>query len=72
MYPEEYLPGPGGGAKGSNWVDITATKNGRTRRVQTVTTRADGVTPSTEEAAAAALIGSKTPGDHLLLVPKEY
>ena len=68
--PEEYLPGPGGGRKGSSFPDITATKNGRTVRVNTVDTRADGVTPSTREANNAARIRSQTPGDHLLLVPK--
>ncbi len=68
--PEEYLPGPGGGRKGSSFPDITATKNGRTVRVNTVDTRADGITPTTREAANAARIRSQTPGDHLLLIPK--
>ncbi|WP_086929579.1 RHS repeat-associated core domain-containing protein [Agarilytica rhodophyticola] len=68
--PEEYLPGPGGGRKGSSFPDITATKNGRTVRVNTVDTRADGLTPSTREARNAARIRSQTPGDHLLLIPK--
>jgi RHS repeat-associated protein len=68
--PEEYLPGPGGGRKGSSFPDITATKNGKTLRVNTVDTRADGVTPSTREATNAARIRSQTPGDHLLLIPK--
>jgi len=26
---EEYLPGPRGGTKGINYIDITATKNGQ-------------------------------------------
>jgi RHS repeat-associated protein len=68
--PEEYLPGPGGGCKGSSFPDITATKNGRTLRVNTVDTRVDGVTPSTREATNAARIRSQTRGDHLLLIPK--
>jgi hypothetical protein len=68
--PEEYLPGPGGGRKGSSFPDITATKNGRTVRVNTVDTRVNGVTPTTREAANAARIRAQTPGDHLLLVPK--
>ena len=68
--PEEYLPGPGGKRKGSSFPDITATKNGRTVRVNTIDTRVDGVTPTTREAANAARIRSQTPGDHLLLVPK--
>ena len=68
--PEEYLPGPGGGRKGASFPDITATKNDRTVRVNTVDTRADGITPTTREAANAARIRSQTPGDHLLLIPK--
>ena len=68
--PEEYLPGPGGGRKGSSRPDITATKNGRTVRVNTVDTRADGITPDTREATNATRIRSQTPGDHLLLIPK--
>ena len=67
--PEEYLPGPGG-RLGSSCVDLTATKNGRTLRVNTVDTYADGVTPTAREAANAARIRAQTPGDHLLLVPK--
>jgi hypothetical protein len=69
-FPEEYLPGPGGGRKGSSFPDITATKNGKTLRVNTVDTRADGITPSTREATNAARIRSQTPGDHLVLIPK--
>jgi hypothetical protein len=68
--PEEYIPGPGGGKKGSSYPDITATKDGRTVRVNTVDTKADGVTPTTREADNAARIRSQTPGDHLLLIPK--
>lgn len=68
--PEEYLPGPGGMRKGSSFPDITATKNNRTLRVNTVDTLKDGVTPTAREARNAARIRSQTPGDHLLLVPK--
>lgn len=68
--PEEYLPGPGGGRLGSSFPDITATKNGRTLRVNTIDTRANGIAPTTREAANAVRIRSQTPGDHLLLVPK--
>jgi hypothetical protein len=69
--PEEYLPGAGGGTKGSNYLDITATKNGKVLRINTVDTLSDGVTPTRREAAAAALIRSKIgPGEHLLLIPK--
>jgi RHS repeat-associated protein len=68
--PEEYLPGPGRSRTGSSFPDITATKNGRTLRVNTVDTYADGVTPTAREATNAARIRSQIPGDHLLLVPK--
>ncbi|MEZ4861706.1 MAG: SpvB/TcaC N-terminal domain-containing protein [Caldilineaceae bacterium] len=68
--PEEYLPGPGGGRKGSSHVDITATKNGRTLRVNTIDTLADGVTPDKREAGNAARIRAQT-GGHLLLIPKK-
>ena len=67
--PEEYLPGPGGARKGSSYPDITATKNGRTLRVNTVDTYADGVTPTAREATNAARIRAQT-GEHLLLIPK--
>jgi RHS repeat-associated protein len=69
-FPEEYLPGPGGGQLGSSFVDLTATKSGRTLRVNTIDTYVDGVTPTPREAVNAARIRSQTPGDHLLLVPK--
>jgi len=67
--PEEYLPGPGGARTGSSFPDITATKNGQTLRVNTIDTRANGITPTTREAANAARIRAQT-GEHLLLVPK--
>jgi filamentous hemagglutinin len=71
MFKEEYLPGPGGGRLGSNWLDITAVKNGRTLRINTIDTLADGITPTAREAAAAASIRAKAlPGEHLLLIPK--
>ena len=69
--PEEYLPGAGGGRKGSNYVDITATKNGQTLRINTIDVLSDGVTPTRREAAAAALIRSKIgPNAPFLLIPK--
>lgn len=68
--PEEYLAGPGGGRLGSSFPDITATMNGRTLRVNTIDTYANGLTPTAREAANAARIRAQTPGDHLLLVPK--
>jgi len=68
--PEEYLPGPGGARRGANWVDVTALKNGRILRINTVDTLSNGATPTAREATAAALIRSKKPHDHLLLIPK--
>lgn len=67
--PEEYIPGPGGARRGSSYPDITATKEGKTLRVNTVDTRADGVTPTTREANNAARIRAQT-GEHVLLIPK--
>ena len=66
---EEFLPGPNGARRGGSYPDITATKNGRTLRVNTVDTRADGVTSTAREAATAARIRAQT-GEHVLLVPK--
>lgn len=66
---EEYIPGAGGGTKGSSYPDITATKGGKTLRVNTIDTRADGVTPTTREAANAQRIRQQT-GEHVLLIPK--
>jgi RHS repeat-associated protein len=59
----------GGARKGSSYPDITAVKGGKTLRVNTVDTRADGITPTTREAANAARIREQT-GEHLLLIPK--
>lgn len=68
--PEEYIAGPGGARKGASHPDITATKDGKTIRVNTVDTLADGVTPNRREATNAARIRAQT-GEHLLLVPKK-
>src|SRR5690606_5672048 len=70
-FAEEYLPPqPNSGAPKRNFVDATFVKNGRVLRIQTVTTDSRG-NPTVDEAAAAASIRAKTPGDHLLLIPKE-
>ncbi len=67
--PEEFISGGRGGQ--GTYVDITAiAPNGRTVRIQTVTTKADGVTPTANEAAAAARIRAAFPNDKLILVPK--
>lgn len=68
---EEWIPGPGGGARGGTWVDITATNGTQTTRIQTVATLADGVTPTASEAAAAARIRAAFPNDTLILVSKQ-
>jgi RHS repeat-associated protein len=67
--PEEYIGGPSG-VLGSSYVDITAAKGGRTLRVNTIDTLADGITPTARETANAARIRAQKKGDHLLLVPK--
>ena len=68
-FPEEYLPGLGGGRKGANYVDITGVKNSHVVRINTIDTLADDITPTAREAAAAAAIRAKT-GGNLLLIPK--
>jgi filamentous hemagglutinin len=68
---EEWFAGPGGGTKGGTFVDITATNGTQTVRIQTVTTLADGVTPTVSEAAAAARIRARFPNDQLILVSKQ-
>ena len=70
VQPEEYIRGPSGGRKGSAFPDITATKGGRTIRINTVDTLKDGVTPTARERRNANRIRSLQPSDHLLLIPK--
>ena len=70
--PEEHLPGPGGGRQGGTFVDVTAVRDGRTVRAQTIDTRADGLTPTTREANAAARIRAQQKSrDHTVLIPKK-
>jgi hypothetical protein len=69
-FPEEYIPGPGGARRGSAFPDITATKNGRTVRVNTIDTCVNGITPTAREARNAAKIRRAMPNDHLILIPK--
>lgn len=68
--PEEYLPPIGGGRKGGSYPDITATKDGRTLRVNTVDIRKNG-NMTTREATNAARIRAQKPNDHLLTIPKQ-
>jgi RHS repeat-associated protein len=67
--PEEYIKPINGGRRGGSYPDLTATKNGRTLRVNTVDTRANG-TMTTREAINAARIRAQKPNDHLLTIPK--
>jgi len=68
--PEEYIPPIGGGRKGGSFPDITATKGGKTLRVNTVDTRKKSGKMTTREATNAARIRKQKPGDHLLTIPK--
>ena len=69
--PEEWIRGPLGGTKGGTWVDITVRyPDGRTIRIQTVSTLADGFTLTPAEEAAAARIRAAFPNDELRLIPK--
>lgn len=69
-YKEEYLPAPDRKRKGSNYVDITAEKDGKIIRINTVDTYKDG-TPTKRELKAAQSINSKTPKDkNIILIPK--
>lgn len=67
---EEYLPGPGGGRKGSSYPDITAEKNGRVIRINTVDVLKDGKTPTARERRNAERIRRQRPDDKLILIPK--
>jgi hypothetical protein len=68
---EEYLPGPGGKRKGSNYVDLTVQKDDEVIRINTVDTLKDGITPTARERRAANKIRSKIgEGEELLLIPK--
>ncbi len=69
---EEYIEGEGPGTKGGTFVDITAVNEttGKTVRVQTVDTLADGTTPTPREQAAIARIRTNYPNDELWIVPK--
>jgi hypothetical protein len=68
--PEEYIPGPGPGQKGSTYVDITAEKPGDTVRVQTVDTNRSGVPTPREMRNAGKIL--KANRDHgLFLIPKK-
>lgn len=65
---EEYLPGVNGGTSGSNYVDITATRNGQTIRINTADIDSNG-NFTQRELNAANSINQKTGGD-IILIPK--
>jgi RHS repeat-associated protein len=68
--PQEYIPGPGGSRKGSSYPDITATKEGKTLRVNTVDTNKSG-TLTKREARNAKRIQNARPNDEFRTVPKK-
>ncbi len=69
--PQEYIPGPGGGRKGSSYPDITAVKEGKTARVNTVDTLKDGATLTSREQKNANKIKTARPNDEFRTVPKQ-
>jgi hypothetical protein len=70
---EEYIEGEGPGTKGGTFVDITAVNEttGKTVRVQTVDTLADGITPTPREQAAIARIRNTYPNECTLDNPEK-
>lgn len=68
---EEWIQGLNGGTLGGTWVDIKVqAADGSIIRIQTVSTLADGVTPTANEIAAALRIQSAFPNDTLILIAK--
>ncbi|MGH2645780.1 MAG: RHS repeat-associated core domain-containing protein, partial [Chitinophagaceae bacterium] len=68
---EEYLPSLNGSRKGSNYVDITATKDGETVRVQVGKQNKNG-TPVSRERKNLEMIRQKKPNDELWFLPYNY
>jgi len=66
---EEFIEA-GTGRSSGTWVDLTATKNGRILRVQTVDTNANGLPTPSEWAAIQRIRSYQRPGDSLLVIPK--
>ena len=66
--PEEYLPGPNGTHKGSNYIDVTAKKGNIIIRINTVDIDSNGK-PTQRELDAASSINQKT-GGQIILIPK--
>ena len=68
--PQEYIPGPGGARKGSSYPDVTAVKDGKTTRVNTVDTLKDGRTLTAREQRNANKIKTARPHGEFRTVPK--
>ena len=72
--PEEYIRSASGARRGSSYADITAQKEGKTLRINTVDTLVDGVTPSARERRNAQRmrenLRSRGEDAHVLLIPK--
>ena len=68
--PEEYIPGPGGGRKGSSYPDLTFKgPNGETFRVNTADTNAGGAFTPREERNAERMFNN-TNGEPISMIPK--
>lgn len=66
---EEYIPGPTKGTtKGSNYADVTATKGGKTTRVQ-VGKQTKGGVPVKRERENYVEIKNKKPDDQIIWLP---
>jgi RHS repeat-associated protein len=70
-YPEEYMPHPVTGRTGAVSPDITAVKDGRKLRINTVDVEASGRPTRRERRNAARIRSRAQPREHLLLIPKE-
>jgi RHS repeat-associated protein len=67
---QEYIKGPGPGTKGSAYPDVTAVKDGKPIRVNTVDTLKDGRTPTAREQRNTNKIAKLRPNEELRIVPK--
>lgn len=67
-FTEESISPPGGGHAALR-ADLTATKNGRTLRIQTVDASPRGI-PAVREKWSARIIRLIKPNDHMILIPK--
>jgi hypothetical protein len=67
--PQEYIPGPEGGRRGSSYPDVTATDGKKTVRVNTVDTNKNGSLTSREQRQAQK-VQTARPDDEFRTVPK--